>query len=108
MRRLTLSLGSQGTDIYVYRGIKELKAFRRFVKKHDLTHPFLEPTSASGLAFMYAIWTEDTKPRSHVLVHELIHSLTYIRNTYGMEDSDLQEWLAYSMSWCLSRLWREK
>ena len=105
MKKVELSLGS-GWTITVFQGRREWRAFTRDARVDwpDKDTWLDDPCPRGGKCVSTHVWTEDGS--MHLLAHELIHALTYIRNKLGMDDSPLQEWLAYSLSWCLIKLGR--
>jgi ASC-1-like (ASCH) protein len=104
MRRIRLSLGD-GWDIKIFTGDE----WKKFVKlgepcldHYDKFREILKQ-EPSNLAICDMIYVKDMNNVA-TLVHELIHSLTWVRITLGLEDSPLQEWLAYSIGYCMIQL----
>lgn len=107
MKRIDFSLGG-GWGINVYFG-KEwprfLKKARELEKQYCTSIPALDlgPSKNIGLSVGYCIYLKDKK-NILVMVHELIHVCTWTRNHISMDDSPLQEWLAYTVQYCMEKL----
>lgn len=104
MKRIDFSLAG-GWGINVYFG-KEWPQFKRkareLEKQYYVSVPALDRDDNIGLSVAYCVYVNDKK-NTLTLVHELIHACTWTRNTLGMDDSALQEWLAYTVQYCLGK-----